>query len=202
MSGTKRTSQLISALCQTVLLFTGSVVSQVKTEGVSEQPIKCSIKIDAEKIVRGRPLPVEITIENVSGSELDLDTVYSFELLKIADESVARKFAVRGDSYWSPFDIVSGNPLGLKIIDPDMQKKGVVVGRVPEDKLRLGIGEVRTYKVELTKLYWNDSILSGWPADVLFDVVPKGRYWLELRVRGDMKIKKEVKSNRVEVTVG
>ena len=174
----KRTSQLFSVFCLAVLLSTSSVVGQAKREGVVEQPLKLSIKIEAEKIVRGQPVPVEITIENVSGSELDLDTVYSFELLKIADESVARKFAMRGDSYWSPFDIVSGNPLGLKIIDPDMQKKGVVVGRVPEDKLRLGIGEVRTYKVELTKLYWNASILSGWPADVLFDVVPKGHYEL------------------------
>ena len=97
--------------------------------------------------------------------------------------------------------MLSGNPVKLEIVDPDMLKKGIVVGRVPKEKLRLGTGEVRTYKVELTKLYWNDSILSDWPENDLFDVVPKGRYWLEFTV-SSKEIGKQVKSNRVEVKVG
>jgi hypothetical protein len=156
--------------------------------------------MEANKIARGQPIPVEITIENPSGTDVDLDANYSFNLLKIADDSIARNFGRYGDSYWSPLDIISGNPLKLQIIEPDMLKKGIVVGRVPKEKLRLGIGEVRTYKVELTKLYWNASISSTWPTEELFDVVLKGRYWLEFTMRAD-KVG-QVKSNRVEVTVG
>ena len=190
-------SHLFSGLCLAVLLSTSWAMGQ---EGLGEQPLKCSIRIESEKIVRGQPIPVEMTIENVSGSEVNLDAVYSFHLLKLAKDSIARNFQALGDSYWSPLNISTGEPLKLQIEDPDMLKKGIVVGSVPRDKFSLGIGEVRTYKIELSKLRWNASILSGWPEEELFDVVPKGRYWLELTVRSK-EIGKEVKSNRVEVTV-
>jgi hypothetical protein len=185
----KRTSQLLSIFCLVALLSAGSVAGQ--------QSLKCSIKVENNKIVKGQPTPVDITIENVSGSELTLDAFYSFELLKIADDAIARKFFRYGDSFWSPFDPASGKPIKLQILDPELEKKGVVVGRAPKDKLRLSVGEVRTWRADLTNLSWNASVSSTWPHEVLFYVVPKGPYWLEFRMRSG----KEVKSNRVEVTV-
>ena len=194
---TKLAVQVCSACCLAVLLPTCSVVGQAKSTRADEQTVNCSIKVDPARIVRGRPVSVEISIENVSRLDINLEAVCSFDLLKIADESIARNFSVIGDSYWSPFDISSGTPLKLHIIEPEMLKKGIVVGRAPKDKLHLSIGEGKTFKVELTKLLWNASVLSGWPKADLFDVVPKGRYWLVLRIRGD----EEIKSNKVEVSV-
>ena len=192
----KRTGQAFKNCCLAIPPSFSLAAGQTKNEGAGERSLTCSIRVSPEKLMRGRPTSVEITVENVSGSGLDLEAIYSFELLRSADESIARNFSARGDSYWSPFDISSGSPLKLKVIEPEMLKQGVVVGRVPKDRLRLSAGEIRGYRVELTKLFWNASVISGWPEKNLFDAVPRGRYWLLLRVRGD----KAADSNKVEVT--
>jgi hypothetical protein len=181
-------------VCGLIALFLITLVAaQEKTD--PSILIKTSISIDTDKLARQKPAIVSITIENVSGRDIDL-TSSSFELLRIADEAVARNFSVNGDSYWSPFDISTGTPLKL-IVDPKMLKKGVVEGRLPQPVLHLGKDEAKTFRIELSKLLWNGSILSDWPHENLFDVVPTGRYWLvfEISSNGDHK------SNRVEVTV-
>lgn len=105
---------------------------------------------------------------------------------------------MRGDSYWSPVNIVKGTPLGLKIIDPELEKKGVIVGKVPTTSLHFAINETKTFKIDLTKMGWNDSILSGWPAGTGFEVVPAGMYSLRFEIG---KRGRRTRSNEVQITL-
>ena len=78
------------------------------------------------------------------------------------------------DSYWSPLDISTGEPLKL-VAEPKMLKKGVIVGRVTKGVLHLSKGEVKTFRVGLGKLLWNNSGLNDWPHQRLFDIVERGQ---------------------------
>lgn len=179
-----------------LLTFQGLVVAQ--TSPSSSQLIKASITIDYETLAQQKPAIATITIENISGREIDLKPIGSLELLSMSREAQARRYPIRGDSYWSPIDISTGTPLKLEIIDPELQKKGVVVGRVPRVSLKFEKDEIKTFNVDLTKTLWNDSILSTWPNESLFEVVPKGSYSLHFRLNnGDSR----VRSNEVKVLV-
>jgi hypothetical protein len=178
--------------CLVVLSFTNFAVGQKNSANPAAQLIQCSITVDHPKIERKRPTLVSITVENISGRDIDLKTNASFKLLKNYPVAIARNFSVWSDSYWSPLDISTGKPLKL-IANPEMLKKGVLEGRVPEAVLHFTKGEVKTFRVELDKLLWNNSRLNDWPRENLFDIVEKGKYWLVLELT--------VQSNKVEVTI-
>lgn len=178
-----------------LMTFQGLVMAQENTN--PPQSIRASIAIDSATLERHKPAIVTITIENISDREIDLNLTSSFKLLNMSKEARARKSAVVGDTYWSPVNIVTGTPLGLRIVEPEKLEKGVVVGSVPRDSLRFEKNEIRMFKVDLTKVFWNDGILGGWPSESLFEVVPKGSYSLHLEMRGDSR----VTSNELNVWV-
>ena len=91
-----------------------------------------------------------------------------------------------GDSYWSPLDISSSESLKLP-----------VNGHVPKLPLHLKRDEVKGLRFDLAKLLWNASMLSTWPHENLFDVVPKGSYWLVFKVFAN----RITTSNKVDVLV-
>jgi hypothetical protein len=146
------------------------------------QLIKTSVAIDTDTLTPKKPYIVTVTIENISGREIDLKSICSFELLSLDKEAVARVHSVAGDSYWSPVNITTATPLRLDIIEPEMLKKGVVVGRVPDDVLHFALGEARTFKADLVRLFWNASMRNDWPRWNLFEVVPKGAYALRFSI--------------------
>jgi hypothetical protein len=187
----------LAVVCGLVLLtFQGLVVAQQRTD--QTPPIKASITIDSETLARTKAGIVTITLENISGQEIEFESSCSFNLRSVSKEAMARKHSVVGDSYWGPVNISDGTPLALKIIDPEMQKKGIVVGQVPTPALHFAKNEIKTFKVDLTKLNWNASMLSSWPHEPLFGVVPAGSYSLqfEMQKRGSY-----VSSNEVRVSV-
>jgi hypothetical protein len=187
----------LTVICGCVLLvFQSSALAQ---QSADRPPlVKTSITIDSEKLVAGKPAVVTVTIENISDREIEVDSPGSFDLKSLSEEALSRKHgAVIGDGYWSPVNISTGTPLGLKIIDPKKLKKGVVVGQVPRAPLKFAKSETKTFKVDLAKVFWNDSILSGWPADPLFEVVPKGSYALTF----DLRDARGVKSNEIKVSL-
>ena len=139
---------------------------------------------------------VTVTIENISGQEIDLKSLCSFELLSMSKEAVTRAHRVFGDSYWGPVNMSDGTPLRLEIIDPKKQEKGIVEGRVPKASLHFTKNELKTFKVDLTKLHWNASMGSDWPSWSLFEVVEKGPYALVFRYQGGGV---NVKSNEIKV---
>jgi hypothetical protein len=149
-------------------------------------------------LTRHKPALVTITIENISGGELELSSSGSFDLTNQSKESRTRKFDVVGDRYWGPVNISTGTPRKLTIIDPEKQKQGVIVGQAMEDSIHFAKDETKTFTVDLTKLLWSDAMHSMWPDQELFKVVPNGSYSLSLRRRSKGV---NVESNAVEVSV-
>src|SRR6185295_3446079 len=114
----------------TTLLFQPASFGQQKAA-----ELKITIAVGSEQWSRSTPAPVTITIENLSSEALEIKTINSFRLLSTRKVAVARKHEVFGDSFWSPVTLSSGTPTDLKITDQALLKKGVVVGRVPEETL-------------------------------------------------------------------
>ena len=192
----KKKQYCMAAVCGLLALaFQGSSFAQKSAD--PSQLIKASVTVDSDTLARQKPGVVTITLANIAGREIDIKSICSFELLSLGKEAVARDHSVFGDSYWSPVDITTGTPLSLNIIDPHMQRKGVVVGRVPEAVLHFAKDETKTFKTDLTKLLWNASMGNDWPRWNLFDVVPKGSYTLLFAIQSGG----HVKSNEVRVSV-
>ena len=180
------------------LLFAFQVTAAQTQSAAAPPRIKASITIDSTTLSRGKPAIVTITLENTSGQELEISSISSFDLRNLSKESVSRKMVIVGDRYWSPVNIFDGTPTQLNIIDPEKLKQGIVVGRVPEVTLKFAKDETKTFKVDLTKTLWNDSMYSVWPEEDLFKIVPKGSYALSL---GLQKKGVNVESNEVQVSV-
>lgn len=159
-------------------------------------PIKTQITIESDKITLKNAALVTISIQNLSEEKIELQAIANFELLKNTEEAVARDFSVRGDSYWGPFDLNSGKPRQL-VVNPKMLKKGIVEGRVVQSTMQIEGKGTKIVRVNLTELFWIASISSTWPYEKLFDVVPKGHYWLVLKLHN----KGQLESNRVDITV-
>ncbi len=185
----------IAFICIVAMTLAGLSPAQ-KTAGPS-QLVKPSLTIDSDTLSRQKPIIVTVTIENISGRKIDLKSICSFELLSLSKEAAARNRSVFGDSYWSPVNISTGTPLQLNIIEPEMLKKGVVVGQVPEAILHFAKDETKTFHVDLTKVLWNAHTGNDWPRWNLFEVVPKGSYSLRFEIESGG----HVKSNEVNVFV-
>jgi hypothetical protein len=167
----------VASICGLMAVaFIGLTVGQ-ETTGPSKL-IKSVISIDSDSLERNRPAIVSISLENLSRCDVDLEVICSFELRAEPDE--ATNSQAQGGSYWSPLDISTGTP--LELVDPRTQKKATTLGRVPRTLLHFRKDEVKTFKVELTKLLWDASVSSRWPYKNLFDEVPKRRYSLVFRV--------------------
>ena len=182
------------------LLFAFQAFAVAQTQSAAAPPprIKASITIDSTTLSRGKPAIVTITLENTSGQELEISSTSSFDLRNLSKESVGRKMVIVGDRYWSPVNILEGTPTQLNIMDPEKLRQGIVVGRVPEVTLKFARDETKTFKVDLTKTLWNDSMYSVWPEEDLFKIVPKGTYALSLSLS---KKGANLESNEVQVSV-
>ncbi len=184
----------LTTLICAALVFAGAAAAQEKADPPAV--LKSSLSVDSSTLAQKNPNIATIRVENVSGRETEIKSICEFELLSTADEAVARKFSVFGDSYWAPVDVSSGTSLKLDV-EPEMLKKGVIEGRVPEASLHFDKDEIKTFKMDLTSLSWNASMGNDWPRSSLFEVVPKGRYWLVFTIGSSV----ECTSNKVEVTV-
>lgn len=179
-----------------VMLVGLTAFSSTRQNTAALPPIKTQISIESDKLTPQKPALVTIAIQNLSEEKIELRALASFELLRNSEEAIARDFAVRGDSYWSPFDLITGKPK-LLVTNPEMLKKGIVEGRVIPATMELEGKGTKTMKVNLTELFWNASISSTWPYEDLFKAVPKGPYWLVF----ELENKGHIKSNRVDIVI-
>lgn len=189
------------------LAVTGSLVllafqlvapAQQQKTADAPPPIKSSITIDSTTLSKDKPVNVTITVENLSGQEFDLTSSCSFDLKSLSKELLTRKYEVVGDRYWGPVNISTGTRKELTIIDPQKQKQGITVGRIPQESIHFAKDETKTFKVDLAQLLWNDIMSSLWPNETFFKVVRKGAYALSLRC-GDRGV--YVDSNAIDVSV-
>jgi len=188
------TNLIAVASILTILFFQSTSFAQ---QQAAPPELKITITIESEKLSRRNPAPVTITIENLSSQILDIKSIGSFRLLSTRKEAIARKHFVFGDSFWSPVNIVAGTPKKLEVVDPELEKKGVIVGRVTDETLHFESKEVKTFLIDPTKTLWNAENGNDWPRSNLFDVVKKGVYSLEFSIDSSAR----VKSNAVTVTI-
>jgi hypothetical protein len=168
-------------------------------------PIKIELAVSSKSLHQQDLNTASIILKNVSGKDLNLKASCKFELYKDAEISKSRRFAVRGDSYWSPIGLLTGGPSHLNL-NPEMSKVGIAEGKAPEDYIHLKKHESVTVPLQLNKLYWSASISNVWPHDGLFTAVPKGLYFLEFQIVIETETKPiplvtEVKSNQVKVKI-
>jgi hypothetical protein len=167
-----------------LFVFQGLAVAQKPNAAADAPLIKVSIAIDSTTVSRDKPALVTITVENTSGQELEMNADCFFQLKNLSGESLGRNHSIVGDRYWSPVNIATGTSMDLPRIDAKKLKKGdVIVSQVPKVLLKFAKDETRTFEVDLTKPFWNDSMYSMWPHETLFQVVKKGSYSLSLEVR-------------------
>ena len=174
------------AFSLTAVSFLIPAAAQLRTKVAKPQLLKCKITIDSQSVNPKHPATVSVTVENMSGREFDLKAVYIFELLNVSAQAKARDYSGLGDSYWSPLDISSGESLRLPVKGP-----------VPKMPLHLKRDEAKSFRFDLAKLLWNATTRSIWPRENLFNVLPKGSYWLIFKVSGN----RETTSNKIEVVV-
>src|SRR3954454_3345075 len=144
------------------LVFAISSGGTAQTPAGTGKLLSATLTIESNKLAQEKPVSVSVSIMNVSGREIDIGVVCFFKLLKADALAAARNFAVFGDSYWSPVDILTGKPLQLSI-DPKTAKKGISVGSVPRTPLHLGVGEAKVFHIGLAQTFWNDSTGNDWP---------------------------------------
>jgi len=178
----------------TTLLFQPASFAQEQAQPV---PLKISVAIESDQLSRPKPALVTITIENLSSQALDIKSIASFRLSSTRKEAMARRHEVFGDSYWSPVNLSAGTPKQLDIMDPELEKKGVIVGRVPEETLHFESREVKKFSIDPTKTLWNAEMGNDWPRWNLYEAVPKGVYLLEFKLSGPTSIR----SNTITVTI-
>ena len=184
--------------CGLVLLVVQALAPAQQKNPDAPPPIKTSITIDSTTLSKDKPVVVTITVENLSGREFDLTSSCSFELKNLSKESVTRKYEVVGDRYWGPVNIATGTRKELTIVDPEKQKQGITVGRVPQESIHFAKDETKTFKVDLAQLLWNDAMSNIFPEETLFEVVRKGSYALSFRCGNRVG---NVGSNAIDVSV-
>jgi len=141
--------------------------------GEPSNGLRCSIDTTETRWSKGNPVLVSVTVENASGSKVDLRTIPAFTL----NES----------QYWCPVDIRGEEhtlPANARSI------------------ISLEKGASMNTRIDISKLGWDRGISSIWPAQNLFSLVPPGRYSLRLDIEvvngGGSKW---IHSNQVELTI-
>jgi hypothetical protein len=187
------------SLTSSLILLAFQVLATAQSKSTYAPPqIKISIASDSAILTRGKPALVTVTIENISGAELELSSSGSFHLASMSKKARARNHQVFGDRYWSPVNLTDSAPVEIKIIDEEKLKEELAAGRAPKVSIQLAKCETKTLTVDLTKFLWNASMSSTWPTEPLFKFVPKGSNALSLSVRNR---EVNVESNPVEVAV-
>ena len=185
--------------CSVILLaFQGLAAAQQKI--TNPRPLfKISIATDSTVLTRDKPALVTITIENISGAELELSSSCSIDLSSLSKEAQARKHQVIGDSYWAPVNLADSTTNEIEITDEDKLKQGIVVGRARQVPIQFAKDETKTFTIDLTKVFWNASMSSAWPTEFLFKVVRKGTYALSVNKQQHKGL--NIESNPIEVSV-
>jgi len=192
--------RILKPTCVAVVSILTTLLLQAAAFAQKEPPppqLKISVAIESDQWSRSKPALVTITIENLSSQAVDIESIGSFRLSSTRKDAIARRHEVFGDSFWSPVNVASGTPLQLRIMDPELEKKGVIVGSVPKETLHFESREVKKFSIDPTKTLWNAEMGNDWPRWNLFDSVRKGVYSLEFRLSGAGSLT----SNAITVTI-
>jgi len=153
--------------CCTVLALGANQKTETNSNPSADHQVVLSLTTESSAIRKGKPFFVTLTIKNRSGKEFSFKTS-SKPTLNLEAEGQTEEDKKRfGPNYWSWISFLARLPRNSEI-------------RRRETLLD---GEEISVRLNLSKLDWGHSILSGYPSKSVFPTVPRGRYILSFEVQ-------------------
>ena len=164
------------------MLATIVVLALTAAQGSAPVPPAVPLRISITPRVG---LAVDVVIENLSATDLDLPVSASFFLDR------------EGESFWAPLDPMTGTPYQGAVQESPGKP---VPPRLKPPRLKLAAHQSRRITINLKQLNWAKRISSVWPKHSLDVVVAPGQYALVLEVVSEDQ-NAAVRSNRASVEV-
>lgn len=172
--------------CCTVLALGANHKTQKNDNPSDDHRVILSLTTESSAIKKSQPFFVTLTIKNRSGKEFSFQAS-SKPTLNLEAEGQSEEAKKRlGPNYWSWISILAALPA-----DSQIRRREILLD-----------GEEVSVRLDLSKLDWGHSILSGYPSKTVFPTVPGGRYILSFEF--DAKEGKEfqtLKSNELYIQV-
>jgi len=164
------------------------------------------------------PVPVKITVENLSGNKVQLPSSIYFKFDNRESESV--RVTMSEGVFWSPVSLTKTYSKEVKGCEDDLiaervevlQDTNIVLISPPKDNLMLQKDEKKEFRFDLSKTCWNHSLSSIYPNGYLFSYVGASRKYkvyfeMEFKVGSaklagsdtPINLNKRLKSNEVEI---
>jgi len=152
--------------------------------------LRFSISVEKTPILRGNPFAVSVTVENISGTRVDLEAISAFHLRNSSKTSPESTVAF--GSYWCPVNLADRKSAG---------KSGLILAS--PSRLVMEKGTSISATMDLARHGWDKSTSSWWPARDFDSAVAPGEYMLRLDIQvGRGADPKWIYSNEVKVVIG
>jgi hypothetical protein len=170
----------------TLLAFGANHTTQKSNNHSDDHRVILSLTTESSAIKKGKPFFATLAIKNRSGKDFSFQTS-SKPTLNLEAEGQTEEAKKRlGTNYWSWISILTSLPANSEI----------------KRRETLLDGEEISVRLNLSKLDWGHSILSGYPSKSVFPTVPGGRYilYFDFEAREGKKYHK-LKSNELNIEV-
>lgn len=166
------------------------IQGSIRSWGQPAFGLRSSISVGKTPVLRGSPFIVSVTVENVSGTRVDLEAISAFHLSNSSKTSPESTLTF--GSYWCPVNLADRKSSG----------KGGLILASPS-RLVMGKGASTSATMDLARHGWDKSTSSWWPARDFDSAVAPGEYMLRLDIQvGRGTDPKWIYSNEVKVVIG
>jgi hypothetical protein len=166
------------------------VQGSIRSWGQPAFGLRSSISVEKTPVLRGSPFIVSVTVENVSGTRIDLEAISAFHLRNSSKTSPESTLTF--GSYWCPVNLADRKSAG---------KSGLILAS--PSRLVVEKGTSISATMDLARHGWDKSTSSWWPARDFDSVVAPGDYILRLDIQvGRGTDPKWIYSNEVKVVIG
>jgi hypothetical protein len=166
------------------------IQGSIRSWGQPAFGLRSSISVEKTSVSRGGTFAVSVTVENISGTRVDLDAISAFHLRNSSKTSPESTLAF--GSYWCPVNLADRKSSG---------KSGLILAS--PSRLVMEKGTSISAAMDLARHGWDKSTSSWWPARDFDSVVAPGEYILRLDIQvGRGTDPKWIYSNEVKVVIG
>jgi hypothetical protein len=156
--------------------------------GPTTRGLRASISLQNMRVSSRGPFIVSASVQNVSGTAIDVETISSFRVDNLKDHE---KIPLSSEGFWCPVSIQTEAPASTS---------GLILASRSRIVLKPGV-EI-SVRMDLSKHAWEAALSSIWPAREFSAVIPNGRYKLRLDIEViDRKTPNRVHSKEVSVII-
>ncbi len=166
------------------------IQGSIRSWGQPAFGLRSSISVEKTSVLRGSPFAVSVTVENISGTRIDLEAISAFRLRNSSKTSPESTLTF--GSYWCPVNLADRKSAG----------KGGLILASPS-RLLMEKETSISATMDLARHGWDKSTSSWWPARDFDPTVAPGEYVLRLDIQvGRGTDPKWIYSNEVKVVIG